>query len=222
MWSSWVTVIICLHITTFLTSVHAKSDVLKIDRRFYRPDKSEVFWMHIQKTSAWLDNFLAVWACPTFSKFIYGKYKHIYDKNPSKFSYFSSATQYFRTMNISADTMLMKSTLMNCSVNINGHLSGLGWHTSYMDPSMNGTVVSLFRKPSSRIISAFLFDILIPFGFTNRTIAEREVVKESIKKAEHPIYTYATWPGISGCQTKMVLGYGCGEDLALTKSHLEG
>lgn len=101
-------------------------------------------------------------------------------------------------------------------------LEGMGWHLSYNDQRMNHSIVTLFRNPTNRIISAFLFDMLIPYGFPNKTIEERLAVKALVRATENPIYSYATLPGISSCQTKMVLGYGCGEHIRLSYDHLVG
>lgn len=44
----------------------SKSDTLSLNPIYRRPELKTVFWMHIQKTSSWIGDLLAVWACPEF------------------------------------------------------------------------------------------------------------------------------------------------------------
>lgn len=73
----------------------------------------------------------------------------------------------------------------------------------------------MFRNPIDRIISAFLFadGMMIPRGFPDYS-AEPEL-RKNITSSKYPIYTYATTPGIPQCQTKMIMGYDCGNDVPL-------
>jgi tripartite-type tricarboxylate transporter receptor subunit TctC len=75
---------------------------------------------------------------------------------------------------------------------------------------MNHTIVSLFRKPSGRIVSAFLFDILIPYGFRNKSSTERLAVKEIIKSTPFnpqrdlaPIVVIASVPNVLVVNNKL-------------------
>lgn len=86
---------------------------------------------------------------------------------------------------------------------------------------MRHTVITIFREPTDRLISAFLFDVMIPIGFQSKSIEERRKVKDRVRQSQDPIYSYATLPGISSCQTKMVLGFYCGADVELSNHHIE-
>ena len=71
----------------------------------------------------------------------------------------------------------------------------------------------MFRNPIDRIISAFLFadGMMIPRGFPDYSI-EMEL-RKNITSSKYPIYTYAITPGIPQCQSKMIMGYECGNDV---------
>jgi hypothetical protein len=64
----------------------------------------------------------------------------------------------------------------------------------------------------SRLISAYLFNIMIPRGFHNYDLEEE--VRRNVTSSPHPIFTYAMTPGISQCQSKMLMGYDCGNDVS--------
>lgn len=79
----------------------------------------------------------------------------------------------------------------------------------------------MFRKPIERLISAFLFadGIMIPRGFYNYD--HEAEVRKNVTSSSVPIYTYAMIRGISQCQTKMIMGYDCGNDVpAFNKKQL--
>jgi hypothetical protein len=61
---------------------------------------------------------------------------------------------------------------------------------------------------------------MLPIGFRNRSSENVARISHLVKNSSVPIFTYATLPGIPSCQTKMVLGRDCGEDLALSEAHL--
>jgi hypothetical protein len=46
-------------------------------------------------------------------------------------------------------------------------------------------------------------------------------VRQRIIKADVPILAYAQTPGIASCQTKMMLGKNCGEDMEITQAELQ-
>jgi len=86
---------------------------------------------------------------------------------------------------------------------------------------MRNTIVTMLRDPINRIISAFLFDVMIPTGFSLKTLKLRDQMKQIIRQADVPIVAYAALPGIASCQTKMILGYNCGENRQLTDHDLK-
>ena len=73
----------------------------------------------------------------------------------------------------------------------------------------NATLVGFFRRPAQRLLSAFYH--------------EKHAVGPSWQRARRdPMYAalnasaWARWPGIAGCQTKMLTGFHCGADVPLT------
>ena len=73
----------------------------------------------------------------------------------------------------------------------------------------NATLVGFFRRPAQRLLSAFYH--------------EKHAVGPNWQRARRdPIYAalnasaWARWPGIAGCQTKMLTGFHCGADVPLT------
>lgn len=98
---------------------------------------------------------------------------------------------------------------------------GYGYHVSYKPQDFKGSVVTLFRKPMNRIISAFLFHegMMLPRGSPWK--AAGRVVKEIINHTRVPIDTYARMPGVASCQSKMVLGKQCGEVYSLKSTDTE-
>lgn len=87
---------------------------------------------------------------------------------------------------------------------------------------MKGTIITMLRDPTNRIISAFLFDVMIPIGFPVHSNEKRQEVKDNILKSEIPIQAYVNLPGISSCQTKMILGHYCGATVPLSEKLLLG
>jgi hypothetical protein len=195
------------------------SDLIDIAEHHHDPtrrqDLKSIFWMHIQKTSSWLGDFLIVWACPEFCRHeLHHRAQHKHQATGNNHSleiepFYSKVDKHFKIKKNDND-MILKSSLMNCSVNFKSYHQGYGWHVPYKNKEMKNTVVTLFRKPSSRIISAYLFNIMLPAGLPNREDSQK--IYHAIKSSSIPIHAYATTPGIASCQTKMMLGYFCGED----------
>jgi hypothetical protein len=193
-----------------------------------RPWLKTIFWMHIQKTSSWLGNFLLVWSCPSFC---------IYDlqrRNITQAKLNDSATvvhhldylvhvdEYFHKHNVTRVQIQRRASIMNCSVNFESYYAGFGFHRPYNQPDrMNHTIVTLFRNPSSRVISAYLFDIMFPLGSRSYNGTSIEQMKKNIRRANNSILAYALSPGIASCQTKMMIGYNCGEDVPLNANDLD-
>lgn len=138
----------------------SNSDVENIKAKYRRDDKKTVFWMHIQKTSSWMGDLLAVWACPDFCNKIvhYMIAKRAGDGDSSSednnrvsksidsavesdrsdseshediwdgtIDYFNMIDSYFsEVMKMPTASAMMKSSIMNCSVNFDGYGSGNG------------------------------------------------------------------------------------------------
>lgn len=191
----------------------------------YRQNKPTIFWLHIEKTSSWIDNLLTVWACPSGTKQAIGARRIVFqnDNLPMNFNYWDEIDSYLSETQkefIPID-MVTKSALLNCSVNFDSHGCGFGYHMPYHRRDMNHTVVTLFRKPMDRLISAFLFDIMIPQGSPFTTSPEvMEDMRSKVRQSDNPIYAYSQTRGIKSCQTKMILGYACGADVVLTENDL--
>lgn len=159
---------------------------------------SEVFWMHIQKTSSWLGDFLLMWGCSSA-------------RNKS-----NHAMIYAKLgRNMSA---------LKCEIPFYTGKFQFGYHVPF-NTEMNRSTVTLFRNPYDRVISSFLYgkgehQIMFPLGFRKR--AERKyALREEIKKSSAPIIAYVSLPGIAGCQAKMVMGRQCGEDYNITAKDFE-
>lgn len=170
-----------------------------------------VFWMHIQKTSSWLGDTIAVWACPH----VLGAFDQAVQDEISVYS-----TEEFRT------------TIGLCKIKLfdtyDKRFGRYGYHVPYLPrqfPRMKYSTVSVFRRPIDRLISAFLFrgGVMIPRGsvyhskYYNETVHKAAVAfKRSIRSATYPIVAYANHPEIPSCQAKMVLGYHCGSNVVIT------
>ena len=148
---------------------------------------SSVKWMHIQKTSSWIGDFLLMYACP-----------HL------RSSYDSMEDQVFFYDKVRADESLLKA----CEVEVRRGIDvSFGWHDPYISNVGNGSIVSIFRKPVFRLISSFLFNMMIPTG---NVYSPNATLPEYVHKAKYPLIAYSKVPGMSSCQIKMVLGYYCG------------
>jgi hypothetical protein len=108
----------------------------------YLPERLEgVKWMHIQKTSSWMGDFLLLYACPHL--------RPMYDSRKNKVFFYDV---------VRANTTLLE----NCEIPIVRNRDGLyGWHDPYSAPSSRGKLITMFRKPEDRIISSFLFDNML-------------------------------------------------------------
>lgn len=98
-----------------------------------------------------------------------------------------------------------------------------GFHVPYSRdyPEMNHTVLTMFREPRDRLVSAFLFNegIMLPRGYKIPPHAIAEL-KRNISNSPHPILSYAQLPGIASCQMKMLIGHNCGENVVLSEDLL--
>lgn len=152
----------------------------------------KIFWMHIQKTSSWIGDLILRWSCPDIDDgFIV---------NPEEKNFLANRVRY----NLSS---------WKCDSEIVTSYDHYGHHIPYDPDVAKGAVVTMFRKPINRIISAFLFadGMHIPRGHPLGDF-ENEI-RANLSKTEHPIVSYARYLGIPHCQTKMVLGYHCGNNI---------
>jgi hypothetical protein len=181
-------VMICLAYTLCLLLLV----VLLFGNDLYLPERLEgVKWMHIQKTSSWMGDFLLLYACPHL--------RPMYDSRKNKIFFY--------------DVVRANTTLLDhCEIPIVRNRDGLyGWHDPYSAPSSRGKLVTMFRKPEDRIISSFLFDnMLIPSG---SVYSYNQTLPDYVTNSPTPLVAYASVPGFDACQTKMVLGYHCGQDV---------
>jgi len=74
-----------------------------------------------------------------------------------------------------------------------------------------GIAMGLFRAPASRIVSGFNAGFH-HYGMSKRMVGEmKESILSDLSKngMAAALKTYAEWPGIAHCQTKMLLGVAC-------------
>jgi hypothetical protein len=162
-----------------------------------------VKWMHIPKASSWLGDFIILYSCP--------KLRASYDNHEfGNFFY---------------DVVKDKPHILKaCSTNVlHSQSHSFGWHDPYLSSLSNGSTVALFRNPSNRVISAFLFgDIMLPSGHIyshNATL--KDIVRAEIRSSKFPIIAYGNLPGIKSCQVKMVLGHYCGVNITISASQIQ-
>lgn len=178
------------------------SDAVSLPKAYHRDQLKSVYWMHIQKTSSWMGNLIALWACPEFCRYYVQKkfpneksFTSLHDKlmtvnyidgamsiikinnnntvnnnnhhKPKMIDhrrYEYHAHELPHNFNFQNPSGMLRSYLMNCSVNFDGFNQGYGWHQPLCSDVMRPLTMTLFRKPSSRVISAFLFEIMFPAG----------------------------------------------------------
>ena len=75
-------------------------------------------------------------------------------------------------------------------------------------------VSATFREPSQRLLSAFYFNMHASGAGRARGAAMR-------RKCKSDPACFARFPGVAGCQTKMLLGHKCAADIELTREHVE-
>jgi hypothetical protein len=148
--------------------------------------------MHIQKTSSWIGDLLLRWSCPGIDDG--------FKVDPDEHHFLADRVRH----NLSS---------WKCDSEIITSYDHYGQHIPYDPHVAKGAVVTMFRKPMDRIISAFLFadGMHIPRGHPLGDF-EHEI-RANLSKTPHPIISYAGFLGIPHCQTKMVLGYHCGNNI---------
>jgi hypothetical protein len=161
-----------------------------------------VFWLHIQKTSSWMGNFLLFWGCASLREKDSGVIPH--------------AAMY--------GSIAKKLDSIQCEVNFDVGQFQFGYHVPHQ-PKVNVSAITLLRNPASRTISSYLHgtgihQIMFPVGFPNRAKVKYSL-RNKINASPFPILTYANLTGIKSCQTKMILGIDCGVEIILTTSDLQ-
>lgn len=182
------------------------SSFVNADRNAYVAD-NRIYWLHIEKTSSWLGDFLLFFACPKLLTMFKTELQHrsapfIYDRlNP-----------YFEKDNYTT------TNPFNCTTEIVPINKRYGYHDPYDPNIVKGITVTMFRDPAERLISAFLFNdgVMLPPGF--RSKFSRPEVKKHVRSAPVPIIEYANTPGIASCQTKMVMRQECGTPVNMSSA----
>jgi hypothetical protein len=190
--------------------------------------KKEIFWMHIEKTSSWIGSLILVWACPKFCRLdlqsldIHEHRAYANRSEIGRYNYLEHFENSFNPESVSKLNMLNLSDMMMCSFAINSYTVGFGFHMPYSNPRMKDTIITMFRNPYSRVVSSYLFGMMLPSGLKVipplKTYSE---VRESIENSSNPFLAYANYPGIASCQTKMMLGYLCGMNIQLKPGDLK-
>ena len=101
----------------------------------------------------------------------------------------------------------------------------------WLKVSSKGKMVTLFREPLSRVVSAFnyhqdeagsSFGPMLPKGFPGaRQDRYRQRVYRALNSAPVPVVAYAKMQGISQCQLKMVMGVDCGAPQLMHRPDLD-
>lgn len=152
-------------------------------------------WMHIQKTSSWIGDYLIKKYCIPYIKYI----NNTNNYNNNDFNEYIINFQY-------------EKNNYKCKLNFIPKYD-FGFHYPNSGRKLiKGKIITMFRNPMNRIISAFLFDKrggMLPAGYPKRDTNTNEI-HNYINNSSNPIYTYASLEPIHSCQTKMLLGYFCG------------
>lgn len=101
----------------------------------------------------------------------------------------------------------------------------------WLKVSSKGKMVTLFREPLSRVVSAFnyhqdeagsSFGPMLPKGFPGvGNERNRQRVYRALNSAPVPVVAYAKMKGISQCQLKMVMGVDCGAPQLMHRPDLD-
>ena len=147
----------------------------------------KVYWLHIPKAGTSFLNTIFHWACPRVPSeiFLAKGIRSFYHRNWQQWAW--------------------------CDVEFTDINPG---HFPYVESRDRGHGVGLFRKPQQRIMSAFAAG-LHHYGMkASDSIQMRDTVLEAARKNDYmgSLRAYVNWPGISSCQTKMILGYKCASD----------
>ncbi len=165
----------------------------------------KVCWIHVQKASSWIGDYLVLQNCPHVAQ-AYREYRRT-NKMDKSFIY---------------DLMFQGKIKSECKVQFCPDT--FGFHNPYEEKKMKGYVVAIFRHPMNRIISAYLYnnEMMIPTGMPWE---ERYPIYNARTEGKYlPIYQYVQLPGMTGCQTKLTLGHNCGageKEIIINKKEMD-
>lgn len=167
-------------------------------------------WMHIQKTSGWIGAYL-------LKKYCINNSTHTLPGVGRRQLRHDTTGRSKRNKKRQNHQLVKQHEGVehSCAVNLLPEIA-FGYHFPNNGKLLQrGTILTMFRNPLDRLISAYLFDPkggMLPMGYPHRGIDEA-AIHSYINNATVPIVAYATLSAIPSCQTKMMLGYACGEDL---------
>ena len=154
----------------------------------------EIFWFHVPKAGSSFLTTLFHWACP---------------RVPGDVALAEGANRGYLHKH-------WKQWIW-CDVQFTDIVPG---HSPFVRSRDRGRAAGLFRRPQQRVMSAYESG-LHHYGmrdFRRMQSVVREIATKDIQRA---LKTYAEWPGIAGCQTKMVLGKTCSSVYSLSAADLE-
>jgi hypothetical protein len=190
------TVLLCLH--------RSVEQLEQNDNVNAKVTKRKITWMHIQKTSSWLGDFVLLWACPSllssYEDLI--KEKHSIHGHGDIFFY----DKYLNLRDLKTD----------CKAELVPIKEYYSFHDPYIpsEKLSNSIIITMVRNPMERLLSGFLFR-------DGLHLIEDNKVKQTIRNSNYPILAYATTPGISSCQTKMIIGYTCNHNIKITYDFID-
>jgi len=176
----------------FCTMLPSLGSAIAFPKGAGRGQEGELVWMHIPKTgSSFIFPFISV-LCPRLSEQVYKKAASL------------EADEATRTLACHCQEC-------GCSSCPNS------WHTPYNNRTTRGRIVAMFRKPSHRIVSQFLYKEGFGGGWGDMSSISDAMSKLPPDATETERFiTYATHPSTMSCQTKMLLGYTCVSDQVLS------
>lgn len=151
----------------------------------HRGQQDELIWMHIPKTgTSFMFPFSSV-ACPSLSERVYEKAASLH------------VTDAGRTLSCHCHECGCSSCLPP------GHIP-------YKNGATRGRMVAMFRKPSHRIVSQFMYKGGFGGGWGNMSsISDAMSHLPPGTTDTDRFIAYATHPSTMSCQTKMLLGHEC-------------
>lgn len=189
---------------TIMCSTHAQTDNGPGGREsnIHSSGMLTVSWMHIQKTSGWIGDFLLQKYCTNNStRGLPGVARRRDSRGLQRKDKYK--------------VKIHEQIEHNCAVNLLPE-SSFGFHFPNNGELLQpGTILTMFRRPVDRLISAYLFDPrggMLPAGYPLRE-SQETTIHGRINNATVPVVAYASLPAIHSCQTKMLLGHPCGRDL---------
>jgi len=174
-----------------LDDAHAcrgNDDATLVTSSFSRKVSDSVFWFHVPKAGSSFLTTIFHWACP---------------RVPPDVALVEGATRNFLHRHWQQWAW--------CDVLFTDTVPG---HSPYIRSRDKGRAVGLFRRPQQRIMSAYLSG-LHHYGMRDFRTMQKVVRDRASTDVESALRMYVEWPGISGCQTKMVLGKTCASSYRL-------